>query len=109
MGQAFGALVTIVTKELVTFADDSFSTQVRTTTTVVNLVCVVFPWIVNSGPLYGLADTICIGVALRIALQNVIALAADATSRKTFEVVVAEIVLCFVSVKTGSRVYTGVA
>jgi len=109
LGQTFGALVTIVAKELVTFTNDSFSAQVRTAATIVNLVCVVFPWIVNSGPLYGLADTICVGVALRVALQNVIALASDTASRKAFEVVVAEVVLCFVSVEAGPRVHTGVS
>ena len=109
LGQTFGVLVTIVTKQFVTFANDSLSAQVRTTTTVVDLVCVVFPRIVNSGSLDRLPDTICIGVALRVALQNMITLAPDTASRKAFEVVVAEIVLCFVSVQAGPRIHTRVS
>ena len=68
----------------------------------------ILPRIIDSGPFYTLANAILVGLALAVALQDVIACAIDAAPREALEVVVADIQLGFVAVEAGAWVDTGV-
>ena len=62
--------------------------------------------VVHPRPLNGLANAVSIGIALGVALEDVVAHAADAAARQALEVVVANVVLCLVSMQARPRVHT---
>ena len=68
----------------------------------------IVSWIVHASTLDHLAEAVLIGLALRVALQNVIARSIDAAAGEALEVVVAHVQLGLVPVQARARVHARV-
>ena len=72
-------------------------------------LCVeIVAWVVHSSSLDRLAHAVSVALALRIALQNVIAHAFDAASGEALEIVIAYIQLSLIPVEARPRVHAAV-
>jgi len=79
--QALRVSITKVSQQLVPLAYNSLRAQARATAPCIRLLCVqLVPWIVHTGALDYLTHAVRVCVALRVALEDVIAGATDAAA-----------------------------
>ena len=98
LGQALGVHVAVVTLKLIALAYDGFGAEVGAAAAIVHLCVQIVAWVVHSGALDSLAHAVSITLALRIALENVVAHAFDAAPGEALEIVIAHIQLRLISV-----------
>lgn len=94
--------------KLITLTNDSFGAEVRTAATIVHLCVEIVAWVIHPSSLNRLAHAVSVTLALRIALQNVIAHTFDAAPGEALEIVIAYIQLSLIPVKAGPRVHAAV-
>ena len=74
-------IITVITQQFISFAYDSFCTEIGAATPLMDLTVEIMPRIVYPCPQYRLANAVLIGLTLRVALKDVITDTIDAASR----------------------------